>query len=189
MTVIGYARVSTQDQTTALQLDALEAYGVEKMFVDHGVSGAATSRPQLDLCLAALSEGDTLVVWRLDRLGRNLTHLVGVVDDLGHRGIAFRSLTENIETESASGRFTFNLFASLAAYERSLIQERVNAGLQAAKSRGVKLGRPAALSPEQVRHAELLVSGGVNVGEVARSMGVGKSTLYRALRHRDTAAA
>lgn len=188
MSVLGYARVSTQDQTTALQLDALESAGVDKLFVDHGVSGSITSRPQLDLCLGALQEGDGLVVWRLDRLGRSLTHLVAVVEDLGARGVSFRSLTENIETESAAGRLTFHVFASLAQFERELIRERTTAGLESAKARGVKLGRPTVLSPEQVRHAALLVSGGVPVGDVASSLGVGKSTLYRALRERSAVA-
>jgi DNA invertase Pin-like site-specific DNA recombinase len=188
LTIIGYARVSTQDQTTALQLDALEAVGVDKLFIDHGVSGAATSRPQLDLCLAALESGDTLVTWRLDRLGRSLSHLTSVVQELGDRGVAFRSLTENIETESASGRLTFHVFASLAQFERELTRERTTAGLAAARARGQKLGRPAALTPDQIRHAALLVSGGVSAGEVARSLNVGKSTLYRALRGRAAAA-
>ena len=188
MTIIGYARVSTQDQTTALQLDALEAAGVDRLFIDHGVSGAATSRPQLDRCLAALTEGDTLTVWRLDRLGRNLGHLVSVVQELGDRGVAFRSLTENIETESATGRLTFHVFGALAQFERELTKERTLAGLAAAVARGQRLGRPAALTPDQVRHAALLVSGGVSAGEVARSLNVGRSTLYRALRGRATAA-
>ena len=188
MTVFGYARVSTQDQTTALQLDALEAAGVDKLFIDHGVSGAATSRPQLDRCLATLMEsGGVLVVWRLDRLGRNLGHLVSVVQELGDRGVAFKSLTENIETESASGRLTFHVFASLAQFERELTKERTLAGLEAAKARGQRLGRPAALTPDQIRHAALLVSGGVSAGEVARSLNVGRSTLYRALRGRAAA--
>ena len=185
--IIGYARVSTQDQTTALQLDALEPV-VEKMFIDHGVSGAATSRPQLDRCLATLESGDTLCCWRLDRLGRSLSHLTSIVEELGRRGVAFRSLTENIETESASGRLTFHVFASLAQFERELTKERTLAGLEAAKARGGQLGRPAALTPDQVRHAALLVSGGVSAGEVARSLNVGRSTLYRALRGRATAA-
>lgn len=189
MTRFGYARVSTQDQTTALQLDALEAAGVDKLFVDHGVSGASTSRPQLDACLSALTEGSELIVWRLDRLGRSLTHLVSIVEDLGERGVAFRSLTENIETASAAGRLTFHVFASLAQFERELIKERTTAGLTAAKARGVRLGRPTALTPEQIRHAALLVSGGVTVGEVAASLNVGKSTLYRALRERQKVSA
>lgn len=181
MSHLGYARVSTSDQTTALQLDALEAANVDALYVDHGVSGATTSRPKLDQCLAALGDGDTLVVWRLDRLGRSLTHLVSVVEDLGARGVAFRSLTENIETASAAGRLTFHVFASLAQFERELIRERTTAGLVAAKARGVRLGRPAALTADQVKHAALLVAGGVSVTEVAASLGVGKSTVYRAL--------
>ena len=187
MTIIGYARVSTVDQTTALQLDALEAAGVDKLFIDHGVSGAGTSRPQLDLCLASLESGDSLCCWRLDRLGRNIGHLIAVIGGLGDRGVAFRSLTENIETESAAGRLTFHVFASLAQFEREITRERTLSGLAAAKARGVQLGRPAALTPDQVRHAALLVSGGVSAGEVARSLNVGKSTLYRALRGRAAA--
>lgn len=184
MPAYGYARVSTSDQHTALQLDALESAGVDKLFVDHGVSGTKTSRPQLDACLAALTEGDSLTVWRLDRLGRSLTHLVAVVEELGARGVAFRSLTENISTDTAAGRLTFHVFASLAQFERELIKERTNAGLAAAKARGVRLGRPTVLTTEQIRHAALLVGGGVAVGDVAASLNVGKSTLYRALRER-----
>lgn len=181
MPTIGYARVSTVDQNTGLQLDALEAAGVDKLYVDHGFSGSVSSRPQLDKCLEVLAEGDTLMVWRLDRLGRSLTHLVSVVEQLGERGIGFRSLTENIDTSSAAGKLTFHVFAALAEFERGIIRERTRAGLAAARSRGTKVGRPSRLSPDQVRHARLLTSGGVGATEVAASLGVGRSTLYRAL--------
>lgn len=181
MATIGYARVSTADHNAALQLDALDATGVDQLFVDHGVSGSVSSRSQLDKCLEALTEGDTLVVWRLDRLGRSLTHLVAVVDQLGECGVAFRSLTENIDTSSAAGKLTFHVFAALAAFGRGIIRERTKAGLDAARARGAKVGRPTRLTSDQVRHARLLTSGGVAVTEVAATLGVGRSTLYRAL--------
>ncbi|MBS9532390.1 recombinase family protein [Mycobacterium sp. M1] len=187
MKTIGYARVSTDDQNTALQLDALRAAGVDAVYTDHGISGGTASRPELDAALAVLEPGDTLVVWRLDRLGRSLAHLVSVVEDLGQREIGFRSLTENIETASASGRLIFHVFASMAQFERELIRERTTAGLAAARARGVKVGRRAVLTADQVNHAAVLVNSGVPVGKVAESLGVGRSTLYRALSQIDAA--
>lgn len=181
MTVFGYARVSTSDQTTALQTDALRAEGVDALFVDHGISGSTTSRPELDKMLGSIHEGDTVIVWRLDRLGRSLPHLVATVEAIHVKGVAFRSLTEQINTGTATGKLVFHLFAALAEFERNLIRERTTAGMAAAKARGAKIGRPAALSADQVAHARLLADSGVPVKAVAASLGVGESTLYRAL--------
>lgn len=179
--LIGYARVSTVEQSTDLQLDALHAAGVERVFVDEGVSGSVSSRPELDRCLAHLREGDTLVVWRLDRLARSLRHLLELVESLSTKGIHLRSLTESIDTSSASGRLVLSVFGALAEFERSLIIERTQAGLAAARARGAKIGRPAAVSTGQVEQARTLVGAGHRVPDVARTLGVGRSTLYRVL--------
>ena len=178
---IGYARVSTADQNPALQLDALAGAGVDCVFADHGVSGSAASRPELDRCLEHLRPGDTLVVWRLDRLARSLKHLLTLVEDLSARGVHLRSLTENIDTSSASGRLVLSVFGALAEFERELIRERTTAGLAAARNRGARVGRPVAVTPEQLAQARTLVGAGHPVAEVARTLGVGRSTLYRAL--------
>ncbi|SKX74603.1 resolvase [Mycobacteroides abscessus subsp. abscessus] len=179
--LIGYARVSTTEQSTGLQLDALHSAGVERVFVDEGVSGSVSSRPELDRCLEVLREGDTLVVWRLDRLARSLKNLLELVESLSNRGIHLRSLTEAIDTSSASGRLVLSVFGALAEFERSLIIERTQAGLAAARSRGARIGRPTAMSKGQVEQAKTLVEAGHRVGDVARTLGVGRSTLYRVL--------
>ncbi|SIG38023.1 site-specific recombinase PinR [Mycobacteroides abscessus subsp. abscessus] len=179
--LIGYARVSTVEQSTALQLDALHSAEVGRVFVDEGVSGSVSSRPELDRCLEVLREGDTLVVWRLDRLARSLRNLLELVESLSTKGIHLRSLTESIDTSSASGRLVLSVFGALAEFERSLIIERTQAGLAAARLRGARIGRPMAMSAGQVEQAKTLVSAGHRVSEVARSLGVGRSTLYRAL--------
>lgn len=179
--LIGYARVSTADQDPALQLDALGLAGAQRVFTDHGVSGSVASRPELDRCLEQLREGDTLVVWRLDRLARSLRNLLALVETLTQRGVHLRSLTESIDTGSASGRMILSVFGALAEFERELIRERTAAGLDAARSRGAKLGRPASLTGDQLAQARTLVTAGHRVPEVARTLGVGRSTLYRAL--------
>lgn len=179
--LIGYARVSTIEQSADLQLDALHAAGVEQVFTDEGVSGSVSSRPELDKCLAHLREGDTLVVWRLDRLARSLRNLLELVESLSARGVHLRSLTEAIDTSSASGRLVLSVFGALAEFERALIIERTQAGLAAARTRGAKIGRPSAMNTGQVEQAKTLVSAGHRVGDVARTLGVGRSTLYRAL--------
>lgn len=179
--LIGYARVSTADQSTDLQLDALQAAGVERVYTDHGVSGSVADRPELSRCLDQLRDGDTLVVWRLDRLARSLRNLLSLVEALSTRRIALRSLTEAIDTGSASGRLILAVFGALAEFERELIRERTAAGLAAARARGVRVGRPAALGDGQLDAARTLVAAGHQVGEVARTLGVGRSTLYRAL--------
>ncbi|NKY19731.1 recombinase family protein [Tsukamurella spumae] len=179
--VLGYARVSTVEQDEGLQLDALDRAGCSAVWTDHGVSGSTTSRPRLDALLAELSGGDTLVVYSLSRLGRNLSHLVVLTAELAERDIALVSITEQIDTSSASGRMVMHIFLVLAEFERALLSERTRAGLAAARARGARPGRRPSLSVEQVRHARLLVAGGESVGHVAGSMGVHRATLYRAL--------
>lgn len=178
---IGYARVSTTDQNANSQRDALKAAGCEKIIVDQ-VSGASSKRPKLDKLLASIGDGDVLVVYRLDRLGRSLPHLIEVVGDLEAEGTGFQSLSENIDTTTAGGRLVFHLMGALAEFERSLIVERTQAGLAAAKKRGVRVGRPPALTPAQVKHAQKLIDGGEAPTAVARSLGVSRATLYRALK-------
>jgi len=178
---IGYARVSTDEQNLDLQLRALSAAGVEQTFQDQA-TGASIKRPGLDGALAKLGGGDTLVVWRLDRLGRSLPHLISTIQGLGDRGVGFQSLTESIDTTTAGGRLVFHIMGALAEFERALIVERTKAGMGAARARGVHLGRLPSLSPAQVSHARKLVEAGESPTSVAQSMKVGRSTLYRALR-------
>lgn len=185
---IGYARVSTDGQDTALQIDALTSAGCVAIHQDQ-VSGSVKKRPGLDAALADLQSGDVLVVWRLDRLGRSLPHLLEVVMELADRGVGFQSLSDSIDTTTASGRFVFHLMASLAEFERSLIGERTKAGMAAAKARGSAIGRRRALTPAQLAHANFLIEKGESPSMVARSMKVGRSTLYRAISLKKTACA
>ena len=182
MTLIGYARVSTNDQDPALQLDALRDVGVKRVFEDRGVSGAKTERPGLTQALAFLREGDTLVVWRLDRLGRSMTHLLVTVGKLEAEGIGFRSLTENIDTTTPTGRLVFHIFGALGQFERDLIRERTNAGLRAAAARGRKGGRPKVVTDDKLSRARAYIDQGLTVREAASRVKVGKSALYDALR-------
>jgi DNA invertase Pin-like site-specific DNA recombinase len=179
---IGYARVSTVDQNPALQQDALKAAGCEKVFTDE-VSGSAIARRSLDRAIAALTPGDTLVVWKLDRLGRSLSHLVNLIAELGERGVTFLSLSDPIDTTNAGGRLVLHMMGALAEFERSLIVERTQAGIRSAKKRGVHLGRPPTLNPAQIAHARTLIEKGESPRAVARTIGVGKSTLYRHLQN------
>ena len=172
----GYARVSTSDQNPNAQRDALKAAGCEKITVEK-VSGAATKRPKFEKLLRSLNAGDVLTVWRLDRVGRSLPHLLDVVGDLKRRDIGFQSLNETIDTTTANGELIFHLFASMAQFERSLIVERTQAGLAAAKKRGVRLGRPPALKASQVDHARKLIDSGERPSAVAASLGVSRATL------------
>jgi DNA invertase Pin-like site-specific DNA recombinase len=146
---IGYARVSTDDQKIDLQVNALRNAGCDHVYVDQGISGAKADREGLQEAVSALQPGDMLVVWRLDRLGRSLINLVELVNHLGLRDIEFRSLTENIDTSSSGGRLVFHMMAALAEFERSLISERTRAGMEAAKLRGKRLGRPRLVKPAQ----------------------------------------
>ena len=179
--LIGYARVSTQDQNPELQLDALKKGGCEKVFTEKA-SGAQRDRPQLTAALDYMREGDTLIVWKLDRLARSLKQLIETVEELERRGIGFRSLTEAIDTTTAGGKLVFHLFAALAEFERSIIRERTNAGLQAARERGRTGGRPPALSEKDIQEAKaLLRDPEITVNQVAKRLGVAASTLYRHL--------
>ena len=174
---IGYARVSTDDQRMDLQRDALTAAGCEKVFTDTA-SGAKAARPGLAEALAFARKGDVLVVWRLDRLGRSLPELVKVVGELEAAGVGFESVTERIETNSAAGRLVFHVFAALAEFERRLIVERTHAGLEAARARGRKGGRPA-LPPEKVAAIQAMAAGNRSVSEICKALKIGRSTLYK----------
>lgn len=178
---IGYARVSTDDQTLEAQLDALNRIGCAPIYSEHA-SGSKDDRPELAQALKALRPGDTLVVTRLDRLGRSLPHLVQTVAELAKRKIGFQSLAESIDTTSAGGTFVFNIFASLAQFERQLISERTKAGLAAGRARGRMGGRPPALTPKQLREAKrLLDDPQATVTDVAKTYGVSRATLYKGL--------
>lgn len=179
--LFGYARVSTLDQNPALQRDALTRAGCEHIFTDEGISGGAIKRPALDKALATLNPGDVLIVWKLDRLGRSLSHLIQITKQLGERDIGFRSLSESIDTTSASGRLLFHIMGALAEFERALIAERTRAGMAAAKQRGAKAGRKPKLTPDQIEHARKLIDAGESPGDVAKSLHVSKATLYRKL--------
>ena len=182
MRLIGYARVSTRDQTVAAQREALLAAGCELIF-DDTVSGATKSRSGLDQALAALAPGDVLVVWKLDRLGRSMQHVVNTVLDLDRRGIGFRSLTEAIDLMSSTGKLLLSVFGWLGEVERDLTKERTRAGLAAAKRRGVKLGRRPKLTAADVDHARrTIASGEETVIGMARILKVGRNTLGRALK-------
>ncbi len=179
--MIGYARVSTDGQDLALQLDALQEAGVDRVYQDVG-SGSLRSRPQLDRCLDRLRTGDTLLVWKLDRLGRSLRHLIEIVLDLDQRGVAVRSLTEPLDTSSAMRRFQLQLFAALAELERSLIQERTRAGLEAARARGRTGGRPSTVTKRNLAAAVAMRENGeLTMSQIAAELGVGQATLYRHL--------
>ena len=179
--IIGYARVSTQDQDPALQLDALAAAGCEQVFHEKA-TGATRERPELASCLRTLRQGDTLVVWKLDRLARSLKDLVAIIDDLQARGIGFRSLTEAIDTTSTGGRLVFHIFGALAEFEHSLIRERTIAGLAAARARGRRGGRKPAMSKADIRKAAAMLSDPtITKTEVARHFGVSRVTLNAGL--------
>ena len=179
---IGYARVSTADQDLAPQLDVLRAKGCEPIYSEHA-SGKHADRPELAQAMKALRAGDTLVVWRLDRLGRSLPDLIATVNELASRGVAFESVTEAIDTTTASGKLVFNIFASLADFERHLIGERTRAGLAAGRARGRMGGRPPALTSRQLREARLLLTDpDATVTAVAERYGVSRTTLYKGLR-------
>lgn len=177
--LIGYARVSTQDQSPEMQLDALRGAGCEKIFTEKA-SGAHRDRPQLCAALDYMREGDTLVIWKLDRLARSLKQLIETVEELETRDVGFRSLTEAIDTTTPGGRLVFHIFAALAEFERSIIRERTKAGLEAARARGRVGGRPPALGAEDISAAKaLLRDPEITSKEAARRMGVSVSALYK----------
>jgi DNA invertase Pin-like site-specific DNA recombinase len=181
--IVGYARVSTGEQKLDLQIQALENLGCEQIFSDHGQSGFRFQRGGLEGALRALRPGGTLVVWRLDRLGRSLSGLVSLMEQLGGRNIHFRSVTENIDTASSGGKLMFHMMAALAEFERSIISERTRAGMAAAKARGSKFGRPRSLSDEKLRRAALAIHAGDTTARVlAVEFGVSARTLHRRLK-------
>lgn len=183
MQKIGYARVSTDDQTTAAQLHALQAAGCAAIYQEQA-SGAG-KRPELAKALDALTVGGSLVVWRFDRLGRSLPDLLQIVERIEQEGAHLVSLTEQIDTSSSAGRMVFHVMGALAQFERDLIRERTKAGLEAAKAAGQRLGRPSALTPAQIRQAIKLIDAGERPPAVARSFKVGASTLRAAIaRHK-----
>jgi DNA invertase Pin-like site-specific DNA recombinase len=176
--LIGYARISTTDQTLALQQDALKAAGCEKIFTDTA-SGARTDRPGLSEALDFVRAGDTLVVWRLDRLGRSLSHLIESIKGLHGRGVQFRSLQEQLDTGTSGGKLVFHIFGALAEFERDLIRERTKAGLAAARARGRRGGRRG-LSPEKIRQLQTLAADKSNkVGEICKTLGISRATFCR----------
>ena len=176
--LIGYARVSTQDQNLELQHDALNKAGCEKIFEDK-VSGSRTERPGLNRVMEILRKGDTLVVWKLDRLGRSVKHLVDLVGELSKQGVHFCSLTDSIDTSTTSGRFFFHVMASLAQMERELTIERTRAGLEAARQLGRKCGRKRQMTDSKIESAKKLLSSGIPPKDVAKNLGVSVPTLYR----------
>lgn len=178
---IGYARVSTQDQDLALQMDALQRAGCEKIFTEKA-SGAQRDRPELAALLDYIRPGDSLVVWKLDRLARSLRQLIDTVEGLNAQKIGFRSLTESIDTTTPGGTLIFHIFGALAEFERAIIRERTNAGLAAARARGRLGGRPPALQAADIIAAKaLLRDPDITVEEVAKRLNVAPSTLYRHL--------
>lgn len=183
--MVGYARVSTLEQDPALQHDALTAAGAVRVFTDYA-SGATAARPQLIACLDFLRPGDTLAVWRIDRLGRSVADLTTIVNDLGARGIQFRSLTEAIDTTTVGGELVFHIFAAVAQMERRLISERTRAGLAAARARGRAGGRPTVMTPERLAAAQAMRAQGMTLIQIAATLGIGRSSLVRGLAQAPT---
>ena len=185
---IGYARISTEDQNLDLQVDALKEAGCEKIYHDIA-SGAQAQRPALDDLLENIRKDDVLVIWKLDRLGRSLRNLVDLVEQLENRGVGLKSLNDPIDTTTPQGRLVFNIFASLAEFERELISERTKIGLRSARARGRVGGKPKGLSEETQKTAivaeALYKEQKLSVNEIAKQLGIAKSTLYRYLRNRN----
>lgn len=180
--LVGYARVSTQDQNLDLQKDALLKAGCEKLFLDKA-SGALKERPGLHEALSFLREGDTLVVWKLDRLGRSLKNLIEMVNDLNSRNIGFKSLQEAIDTTTSGGKLVFHIFGALAEFEREIIRERTQAGLNAARARGRQGGRPKKMDETKIAAAkQLLKDQTLSIDSICKMLNVSKATLYRNIK-------
>lgn len=180
--LIGYGRVSTREQNPDSQEDALRAAGCDRIFIDHGVSGKLAKRPELDACLTYLREGDTLVITRLSRAARSLRHLLELADALRERGIGLKVLSQDIDTTNATGRFMFHILAAVDEFQREIIVEGTLDGLAAARARGRKGGRVAKLSDRQAARARDLYDQHVmTVGEIGKTLGVSRQTVYRAL--------
>jgi len=182
---IGYARVSTNDQELNLQIDALLKEGCEKSLIfQDQISGVKSIRPGLDKCIETLSPGDTLIVWRLDRLGRSMSHLINLIESLSEKGIGFKSIQDGaIDTTTASGELMFNVFGALAQFERRLIQERTNAGLEAARARGKKGGRPkTGINNPKVQMAKQMhQNNSLSIESICGSLSISRATFYRYL--------
>ena len=177
---IGYARVSTNDQNLDLQTDALEDAGCEKIFTDQGVSGAKAERPGLEKALDQIRKNDVLIIWKLDRLGRSLKHLLSIIEDLRDRGAHFASIQDGFDTSTASGKMVFSVIGAMAEYERNLTRERTRAGLAAARTRGRMGGRPKALDESQVKVAIALAEAGeLTINQICEQVGCSRSTYYR----------
>lgn len=185
---IGYARVSTQDQNADLQFDALKAAGCENVYFDK-ISGGTLDRPGFKEMLSFARSGDTIIVWKLDRLGRSLKNLVTIIQELVAKGISFQSLQENIDTTSPSGKLIFHIFASLAEFERDIIRERTNAGLSAARSRGRVGGRPKGISPQaeatSYAASALYKEGQLSTKQICQKLSISSRTLYKYLKLRE----
>lgn len=178
--IFGYARVSTSEQDHLLQLNALNSVGVDEIITDT-MTGTKKDRPGLNRLLDKAREGDTIVIWRFDRLARSTVDLLSMVEELNKRGVILRSLHEDISTGGATGKFVLTMFGALAEFERNLLVERTMAGLEAARSEGRVGGRPRALTPEQAAMARALVDANISKTEIAKQLGISKATLYREL--------
>ncbi len=176
--LIGYARVSTQEQSLDPQTDNLKTEGCKKIFTDIA-SGAKKDRLGLDEAIKYCREGDTLVVWKLDRMGRSMSHLINTVKELESSGIGFKSLTENIDTTTPGGRLVFHLFGALAEFERDLIRERVQSGLRSARARGRKGGRPPISEETKAMAQALMADKSLSIKQICARLGIAKSTLYK----------
>lgn len=182
--IFGYARVSTQDQNLHLQIDELQKFGVEKIYQEK-VTGTRKDRPELENMIKMLREGDTVVVWKLDRIGRSMRHLIELIEEFKNKKVNFVSLKENIDTSTATGKLIFNIFASLAEFERDIISERTQAGLTAARARGKKGGRPPKKKDKVALALKMYDSKQYSINEIVEATSLSKTTLYRYIEKRN----